>query len=128
MSRFANWGGWGDLVFQGRLTPKSVQSTRQWRVTSSDVVRGYPFHQQQGEGEHALSIEIQLHNNFCDLTTCSNQLEALAEGEVPRGLVIGDKSYGLCAIKRLAQTGMKTKPNGAVISINYQMDMVEVRP
>lgn len=126
-SQYSDWGGFGDLVFKGRLTPKSMQSSRAWRVNASQVINGYPFHQIQGEDEHTVSIEMQFHNQFCDLTKSSNQLEVLAESEQPRALVIGDKSYGLCIVKRLAETGMKTMPNGTIISITYQVDAVEVR-
>lgn len=126
-TQYSNWGGFGELVFKGRLTPKSLQNTKQWRVNASQVVNGYPFHQLQGEDEHTISIEMQLHNEFCDLTTCMRQLEEQADNQVPKGLVVGNKSYGQCLIKRMAQTGMKTKPNGAIISVTYQCDLVEVR-
>lgn len=126
-TQFSNWGGLGSLVFKGRLTPKSMQSTRQWRVSPSQVIYGYPFHQSQGEDEHTISVDMQLHNEFCDLTTCTRQLEALAENQVPHGLVVGNKAYGTCLIKRIAQTGMKTRPNGSLISIMYQVELVEVR-
>ncbi|EOW2077598.1 phage tail protein [Vibrio mimicus] len=126
-TKFSNWGGFGNLVFKGRLTPKSLQSTKQWRVNASQVANGYPFHHLQGEDEHSLSVEMQLHNEFCDLATCTRQLEELAGNQVPRGLVVGNKSYGQCLIKRVTQTGMKTKQNGTLISVTYQCDLVEVR-
>ncbi|MBE8578635.1 phage tail protein [Vibrio sp. OPT18] len=125
--QYAQWGGFGDLVFKGRLTPASFQDTKQWRVTAMRVVDGYPRHQSQGEDEHTMSIEMKFSNKFCDITQSTKALDDMADNQIPRTLVIGPKVYGQFLIRRRVETGAKTTRNGVITSLTYQCELVEVR-
>lgn len=124
--RFASWGGFGDLVFKGRLSPSSFQDKKQWRVTAMPVVSGYPRHQSQGEGEHVMSLEMKFSNKYCDITKTVRSLDDMANNQIPRALVIGSKVYGHFLIRSRTNTGMKTTPNGAITSMIYQCEIVRV--
>ncbi|MCR9866629.1 phage tail protein [Vibrio parahaemolyticus] len=126
-AQYAAWGGFGDLSFKGRLSPSQFQDRRTWRVTAQQVVNGYPRHQAQGESERTCSLTMQFSNKFCDITKSVKALDAMAENQVPRAVVIGDDIKGKFTIRSRTLTGMKTTPSGSVVSMTYQCELVEVK-
>ncbi|MCE7729633.1 phage tail protein [Vibrio campbellii] len=126
-AQYASWGGFGDLVFKGRLTPSQFQDTRQWRLTPQELVHGYPRHQAQGESERVISIEMMFSNKFCDLTKSARALDDIAEKQTPQMLVVGSIVYGQYSIRSRKQVGTKTTPEGSITSMTYQIELVEVR-
>lgn len=126
-AKYASWGGFGDLVFKGRMTPSQFQDSRQWRLSPQELVHGYPRHQAQGEGERVIAMEMMFSNKFCDLTKSAKALDDIAESQVPQMLVVGSKVYGSYSIRSRKQVGTKTTPEGAILSMTYQLELVEVR-
>lgn len=124
--QYSQWGGFGELIFQGRLSPSAVSDRRQWRVTAMQLANGYPRHQSQGENERVMSLEMKFSNKFTDITKTTRALDDMAEAQVPRSLIIGGKVYGQYVIRSRSQTGMKTTPQGSVLSVIYQCEIVRV--
>ncbi|PKF50915.1 phage tail protein [Enterovibrio nigricans] len=126
-SNHTQWGAFGDVSFKGHFTPNSVNRTRQFALKAQDVVNGYPMHQFFGEKEQTASLTMELNNAFVDITKATKTLERMAEKGIPRMLVIGQKIYGNFGIKSISESKMQTTPSGVITSIEYKVDIVEVR-
>lgn len=124
--KFSQWGGFGDVVFQNRVSPSSVSSRKSWRVTPMQLANGYPRHQGQGENEHAMTLEMRFSNKFVDIAEMTRALEDMAAAQTPRALVIGGKVYGMFTIRSINETGLKTTPQGSILALTYQCEIVRV--
>ncbi len=126
-ANYTQWGGFGDLVFKGRFTPNKISDTRTFKIQKQELINGYPLHQNMGEDEHTSSLELTFNNHFVDITKMTKQLEAMGENGVPRALVVGDVVHGQFSIRKITRTNIETLPSGTVTSVDYQLDIVEVR-
>lgn len=124
---YSQWGGFGDLVFKGRFSPNKISDSRSFRVQKQAVINGYPMHQNMGEDEHTASLEMTFNNHFVDIAKMVKELEQMAENGLPRALVVGSVVHGQFSIRKLARTNMQTLPSGLIISVDYQIELVEVR-
>ncbi len=123
----AQFGAYGDVLFKTYFAPKDLIDSRRWRIERQQLVQGYPSHQARGEDERTISMTIELHNEFVDLTMARIALTDLAVNGVPRGLVVGTDTLGLFALRELTRTITETLPNGTVLAENYQLSLVETR-
>ncbi len=126
-ANYAQWGGFGDLVFKGRFTPNKISDTKSFKIQKQELINGYPMHQNMGEDEHTASLELTFNNRFVDITKMTKQLEQMGENGVPRALVIGSTVHGQFSIRKISRTNTQTLQSGAVTSVDYQLDIVEVR-
>ncbi len=126
-ANYAQWGGFGDLVFKGRFTPNKISDTKSFKIQKQEVINGYPMHQNMGEDEHTASLELTFNNHFVDITKMTKQLEQMGENGVPRALVVGSIVHGKFSIRKISRTNVQTLPSGVITSVDYQLDIVEVR-
>ncbi|EKO3494044.1 phage tail protein [Vibrio fluvialis] len=126
-ANYAQWGGFGDLVFKGRFTPNKISDSRTFKINKQELVNGYPMHQNMGEDEHTASLELTFNNHFVDITKMTKQLEQMGENGVPRALVVGSTVHGQFSIRKISRTNIQTLQSGVVTSVDYQLDIVEVR-
>ncbi|WP_172379780.1 phage tail protein [Vibrio sp. Vb339] len=126
-TNYSQWGGFGDLVFKGRFTPNKISDSRTFKINKQDLINGYPAHQNMGEDEHTASLELIFNNYFVDITKMTKQLELMGENGVPRALVVGSVVHGQFCIRKINRTHIETLPSGVITSVNYQIDLVEVR-
>ncbi|MGR6858899.1 phage tail protein [Aliivibrio salmonicida] len=124
---YAQWGAFGDVSFKGRFSPSSFSRVRKFSLKAQEVVNGYPMHQFFGEKEQTASITIELNNAFVDITKATKSLERMAKNGINRTLVIGQKIYGNFGITSISESKIETTPSGTITSIEYKIDIVEVR-
>lgn len=125
--KYTDWGAYGDIPFRGRVTPSSVDDTRNYRLSAQQLINGYPAHQFQGEDERQLSIEISLHNRYVDLSVAAQKINEMAASGSPRTLMIGRTIYGSFVIKSCRKRITETKPDGTVVEMSWSLSLVEVR-
>lgn len=123
----AAWGGFGDIVFRGNFSPSDLNDNRQFALNAIDVANGYPLHQFTGEKERTRTLNITLHNRFCNIADSKRELERIAESGIPEPLVIGTKVHGNYGIKSIAESQLVTTTGGVIISATYAVTIVEVR-
>ncbi|RYU41889.1 hypothetical protein ERW49_18545 [Aliivibrio finisterrensis] len=126
-SSYTQWGAFGDVSFKGRFTPTSFNRVRKFSLKAQEVVNGYPMHQFFGEKEQTASLTMELNNAFVDITKATKTLERMATNGTTRTLVIGTKIYGNFGITSISESKVETTPSGTITSIEYKIDIVEVR-
>jgi len=116
----------GNIQFEVLTGPFAMDSSGTAEYAEHKLIEGKPRLQFMGEGLDTISLQANLHSQFCNPEQKLNELRAAKAGHQAMALVLGNGLYrGRFVISDLAETLRQTTSRGDIISLEVRLTLKE---